>query len=131
MSYTKTNWENGATPAINAENLNHMEQGIYAAHENMPVIEIVSVRYTPSDVDDTGGIYTVTKTLKESTTEDVRLQYAAIGLAELTEANYNAAITGWNLSGAYSGGKYSLMINISFLANPLEGDIKVALLKLP
>jgi hypothetical protein len=29
MAYTKTNWQNGATPAINADNLNHMEQGIY------------------------------------------------------------------------------------------------------
>ena len=28
MSYTKTNWENGATPAINADNLNKIEQGI-------------------------------------------------------------------------------------------------------
>lgn len=31
MAYTKTNWQNGATPAINADNLNHMEQGIYDA----------------------------------------------------------------------------------------------------
>ena len=35
MAYTKTNWQNGATPAINADNLNHMEQGIYDAHERL------------------------------------------------------------------------------------------------
>lgn len=28
MAYTKTNWENGVTPA-NATNMNHIEQGIY------------------------------------------------------------------------------------------------------
>ena len=29
MSYTKTNWVNGSAPALSAENLNKMEQGIY------------------------------------------------------------------------------------------------------
>lgn len=29
MAYTKTNWVNDSTPAINAENLNKIEQGIY------------------------------------------------------------------------------------------------------
>lgn len=28
MSYEKTNWQNGATPAINANNLNHIEDAI-------------------------------------------------------------------------------------------------------
>lgn len=29
MSYTKTNWQNDTAPAINATNLNHIEQGIF------------------------------------------------------------------------------------------------------
>lgn len=33
MSYSKTTWANDSTPAINATNLNKMEQGIYEAHE--------------------------------------------------------------------------------------------------
>ncbi len=32
MAYTKTVWVNGAAPAISAENLNKIEQGIYDAH---------------------------------------------------------------------------------------------------
>lgn len=31
--YVKTNWENDNLPAINAENLNNMEEGIKAAHD--------------------------------------------------------------------------------------------------
>lgn len=31
MAYTKTNWVNGSSPAINATNLNKIEQGIYDA----------------------------------------------------------------------------------------------------
>lgn len=29
MAYTKTNWVNGGPPAVSAENLNHIEDGIY------------------------------------------------------------------------------------------------------
>ena len=32
MAYTKTTWNNNAPPAINADNLNKIEQGIYDAH---------------------------------------------------------------------------------------------------
>ena len=34
MAYTKTNWINDSVPAINADNLNKIEQGIYEVHEN-------------------------------------------------------------------------------------------------
>lgn len=33
MSYTKTQWRNNQSPAINADNLNHIEQGVYDAHQ--------------------------------------------------------------------------------------------------
>lgn len=32
MAYTKTQWNPGGPPAVNAENLNKIEQGIYDAH---------------------------------------------------------------------------------------------------
>lgn len=34
MAYTKTTWNNDAPPAINAENLNKIEQGIYDNDQN-------------------------------------------------------------------------------------------------
>lgn len=33
MAYTKTTWVNGTTPAVNATNLNKIEQGIADAHD--------------------------------------------------------------------------------------------------
>lgn len=30
MSYSKINWVDGAVPALNATNLNHMDDGIYS-----------------------------------------------------------------------------------------------------
>lgn len=35
MSYTKTQWVDNSAPAINADNLNHIEQGIYDAHDEL------------------------------------------------------------------------------------------------
>lgn len=35
MAYTKTQWVNNQPPAIDAENLNKIEQGIYDAHEEL------------------------------------------------------------------------------------------------
>lgn len=35
MSYTKTNWKNNSTPALNASNLNKIEQGIYDLHSKL------------------------------------------------------------------------------------------------
>lgn len=46
MSYTKTQWRNNQSPAINADNLNHIEQGIYDAHSN---IETLLPTVTASD----------------------------------------------------------------------------------
>lgn len=34
MSYTKTQWVNDTTPAINANNLNKIEDGIKQAHDD-------------------------------------------------------------------------------------------------
>lgn len=35
MAYTKTTWRNNQSPAINADNLNHIEQGVYEAHQDI------------------------------------------------------------------------------------------------
>jgi len=35
MAYTKTTWRNNQSPAINADNLNHIEEGIYEAHQDI------------------------------------------------------------------------------------------------
>lgn len=35
MAYTKTVWSNNNEPALNADNLNHIEQGIYDAHDSL------------------------------------------------------------------------------------------------
>ena len=37
MAYVPTVWANDKAPAINADNLNHMEQGIKDAHDGLPV----------------------------------------------------------------------------------------------
>lgn len=38
MAYSKTTWVNDTTPAINADNLNNMEDGIEAAHDKKPYL---------------------------------------------------------------------------------------------
>ena len=35
MAYTKVQWRNNQSPPINADNLNHIEEGIYEAHQTM------------------------------------------------------------------------------------------------
>ena len=35
MSYTKTQWRNNQSPAIDADNLNHIEQGVYDAYQDI------------------------------------------------------------------------------------------------
>lgn len=39
MAYTKIGWVNDRTPAINQNNLNHMDQGIYDAHQKLAEYE--------------------------------------------------------------------------------------------
>jgi hypothetical protein len=51
MAYTKTTWVNDTTPAINATNLNKIEQGIYDAHTNL--ITIVTGTYPVLTTDET------------------------------------------------------------------------------
>ena len=52
MAYTKINFVNDNPPAISAENLNHMEQGIYDAHEQAATLdEKVNDRYTKEETD--------------------------------------------------------------------------------
>jgi len=41
MAYTKTTWINDTSPAISAENLNKIEQGIYDAHSDISDLDVV------------------------------------------------------------------------------------------
>lgn len=43
MAYTKTNWVNGGPPAVSAENLNHIEDGIYNADAEIAQIQAEGV----------------------------------------------------------------------------------------
>lgn len=38
MAYIKTNWVNGQAPALSAENLNKMEEGIYGNDANVALL---------------------------------------------------------------------------------------------
>ena len=48
MAYNKTNWVNDSAPALDAANLNKIEQGIYDAHQSLTSPIIVRVFTTPS-----------------------------------------------------------------------------------
>ena len=48
MAYTKTNWVNGSAPALSAENLNKIEDGIYANDAN--ITSILASLTTPIQV---------------------------------------------------------------------------------
>lgn len=49
MAYNKTNWVNDST-ALSAENLNHIEQGIYEAHLLIAAIYPVGCYFETTDV---------------------------------------------------------------------------------
>ena len=61
MAYQKINFVNNSAPPINATNLNHMDQGIYAAHEQLDgLVERYGtplVAHTAAEMTDTQKIY--------------------------------------------------------------------------
>lgn len=44
MAYTKIGWINDRSPAINQDNLNHMDQGIYDAHQMVTLLDTLRFR---------------------------------------------------------------------------------------
>lgn len=44
MAYTKIGWINERSPAINQDNLNHMDQGIYDAHQMVTLVDTLRFR---------------------------------------------------------------------------------------
>lgn len=54
MAYNKTIWNAGTAPAITAGNLNHIEEGIYSAHQNIAQIagQQIPVEYLQNAVDE-------------------------------------------------------------------------------
>ena len=55
MAYTKTNWVNDSVPAINAFNLNKIEEGIFQAHQNIDILksayDVGSIYITNTNID--------------------------------------------------------------------------------
>lgn len=59
MAYTKTNWVNGGPPALSAENLNKMEQGIYTNDANVSLLQdgLINLDTTASPGTTDGDLY--------------------------------------------------------------------------
>ena len=64
MTYNKTTWVNGSPPALNATNLNHIEQGITEAHEGIAALQAAVgaplVATNAAQMTDTTKIYVYT-----------------------------------------------------------------------
>ena len=86
--YTKINWVNNSPPAINAENLNHMEDGIAAATDGVTALESSKLSATPGAVD--------TENLADEsiTVEKVANDLAAVINAKEVKSNKKTTLTG-------------------------------------
>ena len=90
--YNKTNWVNDSEPALSAENLNKMEQGIYDAQfekftDTGPSDSIVSLLFTANDPDPAelvGKIIGITSARRQENDEPVTLYVSKIGAGGLT-----------------------------------------------
>ena len=72
MSYTKTQWRNNQSPAINADNLNHIEQGVYDAHQTIDqLMEAVPTKTSELTNDGDGTSSFVTQTELEEAIDNI------------------------------------------------------------
>lgn len=60
MAYTKTQWVNNQAPALDADHLNHIEQGIYDAHEEITDVK-GDIPQNVSDLTNDAGYQTATQ----------------------------------------------------------------------
>lgn len=51
MAYNKTTWVNNQAPALDADHLNHIEQGIKDAHEELEEVAAAVEESEPLDID--------------------------------------------------------------------------------
>lgn len=51
MAYTKTNWVNGSAPALSAENMNKIEEGIFTNDARLTALEPYAVIASGTDAD--------------------------------------------------------------------------------
>lgn len=82
MAYTKTTFVNNSPPAINADNLNKMEQGIYDAH----IIEMLLENEVPNTVQTytfSGG--SVSQVLHKRSGSTIRTDAFTYGTNTITE----------------------------------------------
>lgn len=77
MSYTRTEWVLNAEPPINADNLNHIEDGIYDAHN--AIASLNAVKYTTV----TDGNWTIKK-FADGTYEGTRTDSVTISVTTAT-----------------------------------------------
>ena len=91
MSYSKINWVDGAVPALNATNLNHMDGGIYSNSkalnlklDKMP-FDTVPVKNSPNYVT-SGTLYNSVNTLNQSIAAKYDSSNFESGTGELSPA---------------------------------------------
>ena len=86
-AYTKTTWVNGSAPGISAENLNHIEDGIYTAHQEIAALDgIDTVSNTWTNLSFTAS---ETKTLTLSVAATRRMAIVTITATVGTSPSYS------------------------------------------
>jgi hypothetical protein len=116
MTYTKTTWVNGESPAVNASNLNNIETGIDEAHQKVLIDKDITLSST-SWVDDTGtsGYWYCEITDSEVDT-DVVVDFA-VHLDDLEDAlkflnNVSQSFSGYYRIYAYSEPTADIVIDV-------------------
>lgn len=122
MPYTKTNWVNGGTPAINATNLNKIEQGIYDAQDPTKILTAIQ-----NQVVESKGIYKVVNLQGQIQTTVYRR--SIIALCDLTNVNTQlvsysqGVITFKRGNGTYPAAQ--IQINIEKEYNTTKANISI------
>lgn len=91
MAYTKTQWVNNQAPAIDADNLNKIEQGIYDAHEEITDVK-GDIPQNVSDLTNDLGFQTASQ-VATAVTEAKVLQVDIASFSSLPQTVTNSAIT--------------------------------------
>ena len=93
MAYNKTSWVNNQAPAINALNLNKMEQGIYDSHVHQELVcdEIPGTVQTYNFVD--GTIQTVQHKIGNVVRRTDTFTFGEENIVETRELNTGEVLT--------------------------------------
>ena len=119
MAYTKTTWNNNQPPAIDADNLNKIEQGIYDAHDEITDLKGEITQFVDYDlaskyekdkaheeIQQGGFTYTTgspTTNIKRCRTKyDAPIKNDIVALY-INDPTYKISILGYNIDGSYIG----------------------------